>query len=108
MELSGLTRHVPIWHLTVLSLVSFFQIKLTGTFPDYEAPGDPIEATLSGLLCVRHSASHFVSTEALFFFKARRIFSPGYNKPGLKNNTFSPRLLVPVGKPGVELVPNRD
>ena len=62
MELSGLTRHVPVWHLTVLSLVSFFQVKLTGTFPDHEAPGHPIEATLSGLLCVRHSASHFVST----------------------------------------------
>ena len=62
MELSGLTRHVPVWHLTVLSLVSFFQVKLTGTFPDHEAPGHPIEAKLSGLLCVRHSASHFVST----------------------------------------------
>ena len=62
MELSGLTRHVPVWHLTILSLVSFFQVKLTGTFPDHEAPGHPIEATLSGLLCVRHSASHFVST----------------------------------------------
>ena len=65
MELSGLTRHVPVWHLTVLSLVSFFQVKLTGTFPDHEAPGHPIEATLSGLLCVRHSASHFVSTHFL-------------------------------------------
>ena len=64
MELSGLTRHVPVWHLTVLSLVSFFQVKLTGTFPDHEAPGHPIEATLSGLLCVGHSASHFVSTTA--------------------------------------------
>ena len=63
MELSGLTRHVLVWHLTVLSLVSFFQVKLTGTLPDHEAPGNPIEATLSGLLCVRHSASHFVSTE---------------------------------------------
>ena len=62
MELSGLTRHVPVWHLIVLSLVSFFQVKLTGTFPDHEAPGHPIEAMLSGLLCVRHSASHFVST----------------------------------------------
>ena len=65
MELSGLTRHVPVWHLTVLSLVSFFQVKLTGTFPDHEAPGHPIEATLSGLLCVRHSASHFVSTMSI-------------------------------------------
>ena len=64
MELSGLTRHVPVWHLTILSLVSFFQVKLTGTFSDHEAPGHPIEATLSGLLCVRHSASHFVSTKA--------------------------------------------
>ena len=62
MELSGLTRHVPVWHLTVLSLVSFFQVKLTGTFTDHEAPGHPIEATLSGLLCVGHSTSHFVST----------------------------------------------
>ena len=62
MELSGLTRYVPVWHLTVLSLVSLFQVKLTGTFLDHEAPGHPIEATLSGLLCVRHSASHFVST----------------------------------------------
>ena len=62
MELSGLTRYVLVWHLTVLSLVSFFQVKLTGMFPDHEAPGHPIEATLSGLLCVRHSASHFVST----------------------------------------------
>ena len=61
MELSGLTRHVPVWHLIVLSLVSF-QVKLTSTLPDHEAPGNPIEATLSGLLCVRHSASHFVST----------------------------------------------
>ena len=42
------------------------------------------------------------------FFKAGRIFSPGCGKPGLKNNIFSPGLLVPVGKPGVELVPNRD
>ena len=58
-------RHVLVWHLTVLSLVSFFQVKLTGTFPDHEAPGHPIEATLSGLLCVRHSASHFVSTHFL-------------------------------------------
>ena len=58
---SCLTRHVPVWHLIVLSLVSF-QVKLTGTLPDHEASGNPIEATLSGLLCVRHSASHFVST----------------------------------------------
>ena len=65
MELSGLTRHVPVWHLTVLSLVSFFQVKLTGTFSDHEAPGDPIKATLFGLLCVRHSVSHFVSTHFL-------------------------------------------
>ena len=42
------------------------------------------------------------------FFKAKRIFSPDCDKPGLKNNTFSPGLLVPVGKPGVKLVPNRD
>ena len=68
MELSGLTRHVPVWHLIVLSLVSF-QVKLTGTLPDHEAPGNPIEATLSGLLCVRHSASHFVST----YFLARSV-----------------------------------
>ena len=33
--------------------------------PDHEAPGHPIEATLFGLLCVRHSASHFVSTHFL-------------------------------------------
>ena len=65
MELSGLTRHVSVWHLTVLSLVSFFQVKLTGMFPDHEAPGHPIEATLSGLLCVRHSVSHFVATHFL-------------------------------------------
>ena len=64
MELSGLTRHVPVWHLIVLSLVSF-QVKLTGTLLDHEAPGNPIEVTLSGLLCVRHSASHFVSTHFL-------------------------------------------
>ena len=48
-----------------MSLVSFFQVKLTGTLPDNEAPGNPIEATLFGLLCVRHSASHFVSTGML-------------------------------------------
>ena len=64
MELSSLTRHVPVWHLTILSLVSFFQVKLTGTFPDHEALGHPIEATLSGLLCVGHSASRFVSTDS--------------------------------------------
>ena len=61
MELSGLTRHVLVWYLIVLSLVSF-QAKLTSTLPDHEAPGNLIEATLSGLLCVRHSVSHFVST----------------------------------------------
>ena len=44
----------------------------------------------------------------IIFFKAGRIFSLGCGKPGLKNNTFSPGLLVPVGKPGVELVPNWD
>ena len=42
------------------------------------------------------------------------IFSPGDGPlvpvmcPGLKIPTFSPGLLVLVGKPGVELVPNRD
>jgi hypothetical protein len=61
VELSGLTRHVPVWYLIILSLVSF-QVKLTDTLPDHETPGNPIEATLSGLLCVRHSASYFVST----------------------------------------------
>ena len=44
----------------------------------------------------------------IIFFKAGRIFSLGCGKPGLKNNTFGPGLLVPVGKPGVELVSNRD
>ena len=52
--------------------------------------------------------SQGAAVEGIIFFKAGRIFSPGYGKPGLKNNTFSPGLLVPVGKPGVELVPNRD
>ena len=44
----------------------------------------------------------------IIVFIVGRIFSPGCGKPGLKNNIFSPGLLVPVGKPGVELVPNRD
>ena len=47
------------------------------------------------------------AVEGIIFFKAGRIFSPGCGKPGLKNNTFSPGLLVPVGKPGVELVSAR-
>ena len=37
----------------------------------------------------------------IIFFKAGRIFSPGCDIPGLKNNTFSPGLLVPFRKPGV-------
>ena len=36
---------------------------------DHEAPGNPIEATLSGLLCVRHSVSHFVSTDGKIVVK---------------------------------------
>ena len=44
----------------------------------------------------------------IIFFKAGRIFSPGYGKPELKNNIFSPGLLAPIEKPGIELVPNQD
>ena len=52
--------------------------------------------------------SRGIAVGGIIFFKARRIFSPGCGKPGLKNSTFSPGLLVLVGKPGVKLVPNRD
>ena len=44
----------------------------------------------------------------IIFFKAEKIFSPDCGKTGLKDNTFNPGLLVPVGKPGIELVSNRD
>ena len=44
----------------------------------------------------------------IIFFKAERIFSPGCGKPGLKDPTFSPEFLVPVGKLGQKAFPNRD
>ena len=56
--------------------------------------------------CVRISQGAAVGD--IIFFKAGRIFSPGCGKPGLKNTTFSPGTLVPVGKPGLKPVPNRD
>ena len=39
MELSSLTRHVPVWHLTVLSLVSFFRSNWLARFRITKHPG---------------------------------------------------------------------
>jgi hypothetical protein len=64
MELPGLTRHVLVLYLINI-IPCLLQVKLTDTLPDFETTGYPIEAMLFGLLCVRHSAPHFVSTHFL-------------------------------------------
>lgn len=64
MELSGTPGMFQFCHLTRFILVGL-QVKPTGTLPDSQAPGLPIEASSLRLVSVWAQESHFASTQMM-------------------------------------------
>ena len=59
MELSGLTWHVPVWHLTVLSLVSSFRSNWLARFRVTKHPGTRLKPRFSAC-CVWGTVRHIL------------------------------------------------